>query len=229
MTNGAVFPPLVVQEQRILSAGRVVVQGPAGWDARWIWTKQPGEEVRAWSVGPNGTDRTATISAYRAASLSSSELFGFDPTTSSCPRLRRAQQFSSVILEWHETGQELVGCVVAPSSPPWTVRAAAATVSLALPELIDPWFLEEINAEGGSEQLVWRCTGSTEGFVVVRTAALLSKPQSAFDLLFVHPASVESARHRVVLHGVLPRRRKGEERFTYGEDPIGQAELVART
>src|SRR6266446_6278843 len=202
MVQETISPPLYIQEQRSLDSQRLIVRGPTGWNARWVWTLPKDQQVAVHPTRHPAKSFIASIDHPNLSVLSSEEMFGFDATTSSYPRLRRTQQYSTVVLR-SEIDRNLAGAIVSPADPLLKVSSGRVTVSLCLPATTDALFLSELAADTEPDHLVWRYEGETAGYLILDISLLLKQLPLTMDVWLIHRAD-EVPCQQLQLYGVLP-------------------------
>jgi len=225
MAQTLISPPLYIQQQRSLDSQRLVVRGPTGRNARWVWRLPKDQQVMIYPTDQPMTPHFAFVDRPSLSILSSDEMFGFDPTTSRCPRLRRIQQYSTMVLISDKPS--LVGAIVAPADPLLRISSVRATMSLNLPTTTDNLFLEEIASASDADHFVWKYEGETAGYLVTDVSVLTKPAPVVVDVLLIHLAGEEPCK-QLLLYAMLPHRLAGQVDLVCSEGVVGVAKVTAR-
>lgn len=224
MSQDTLYSPLYIQDQRSLDNHRIVVRGPTGRNARWVWTLLQDQPVTVYPVQFSGSPMILAIDRPSVSELTSDEMFGFDAATSICPRLRRSQQYSTVVLK-SEAGVNFVGAVVVPEQPDVRVSLVRATVHLNLPATTDRLFQYEIETFADTDHVVWRYQGDAVGYLIIHSSMLLKQGPKSVDAVLVYKSG-DAPAQKLQLFGTIPIRPDTEGDLSYAEVPVGEAEVI---
>ncbi|MGP0066308.1 MAG: hypothetical protein ACLQGP_22230 [Isosphaeraceae bacterium] len=214
---------LVVGYQRPLPDGRAVICGPSYRGGNFHWSSGRTVAVKLLPKRGGAGPLDALTSCADPRMLSWGELTGYDPFSTGLPELRAIQQFSSIMLAPGNRGEHLPGFVVVPAET--DVRFVSREMTLNLPGLQSraDRLCQEAREAPDFEEIVLRCEGQGQGFLVLPARALADGLSSiTTEVTQILPADgPELASGQI--YTLMWCRREKERNAELREIPIGEA------
>lgn len=196
------FPLLYVQYERRLPQKHLVVCGPT-YDQEFLRFSDAPMDVAIVDL-ETGYLRNATVDFSNAHLMSSSEQFGFDPVTTTIPRVRSCQNYNCLIVG-PTTDSSVLRTLLLPSGICFRVCDITITLEPSILDIVHEDLVSELHCADTNEKFVYCLEGAVRGYCVVDALSLLSTDRVDAKAIILNDQNVKGA--EILVYGLFTEKQ----------------------